>query len=83
MFFNGAGKEQAKIAISNITSILLSAWKTNCPIPKPSGMVIPGAWNFSGASKKLIPPINPAQKITQKIAINFFIKFKYHLKWLC
>lgn len=51
-------------------------------MPKPNGMVIPGAWNFNGASKKLIPLINPAQKITQKIAINFFIKFKYHLKWL-
>ncbi len=50
-------------------------------MPKPNGMVIPGAWNFNGASKKLIPPINPAQKITQKIAINFFIRVKYQLKW--
>jgi len=42
-------------------------------MPKPRGMVIPGAWNFSGASRKLMPAINPAQKKVQKTAKYLFI----------
>lgn len=42
-------------------------------MPKPSGMVMPGAWNFKGASIKLIPAIRPAQNIELKIAMIFFI----------
>jgi len=45
-------------------------------------MVIPGARNFNGASKKLIPATNPLQKIIQKQRIYFFILYKYLLKRL-
>lgn len=44
---------------SNISTAFMAV-KTNRPIPKPKGMVIPGAVNFSGASMKEIPIIIPS-----------------------
>lgn len=36
------------------------AVKTSRPMPNPKGIVIPGAWNFKGASMSEMPMINPS-----------------------
>lgn len=47
---------------ANTHSTLLRTLKTNRPIPKPNGTVIPGARNLSQASIKLIAQTNPIQR---------------------
>ena len=46
-------------ARANTNSTLLRALKTNLPMPKPKGTVMPGARNFNQASIKLIAQTNP------------------------
>jgi len=50
------------MAMANTHSTLLSASKTNLPIPNPNGTVIPGALNFNQASKKLMAQTKPTQR---------------------
>ena len=60
MFFIGI--KFINIAIANTHSTLLSALKTNLPIPSPNGSVMPGALNLSQPSIKLIAQTNPIQR---------------------
>ncbi|MBV6640533.1 MAG: hypothetical protein KI791_07445 [Cyclobacteriaceae bacterium] len=62
------------MAIAKIHSTLFSALNTSRPISKPSESEIPGAWNFSQASMKLIAHTNPIHKNEQTIAIGLFIE---------
>ena len=62
--------------IANTHSTLLSALKTNRPIPKPKGTVIPGARNLSQASIKLMAQTNPIQRKIAITAIYIFSVIK-------
>ncbi len=52
-------------------STLLSALKTNRPIPKPIGSVTPGALNLIQASIKLMAPVKPIQISAADTIISF------------
>lgn len=59
--------------IAKIHSTLFRAKKTNRPIPKPKGTVMPGARNFSQASMKLIAQTNPIQRKTLAMTRGYLI----------
>lgn len=66
-----------RIDNANTTSTLFKAPNTSLPIPKPNGIVIPGAWNFNQASIKLIAHTNPIQRkvilIRNGLIASFFV----------
>src|SRR5690606_34669063 len=60
--------------IAKSHSILFIVPKTSFPIPSPNPNVIPGAWNLSQASIKLMAQMNPIQiNTTAKLILKNFI----------
>lgn len=53
---------------ARIASTVFSARNTSRPIPRPNGMVIPGARNFSGASMNEMARTMPSQVKTAPTA---------------
>src|SRR5690606_34912919 len=76
-YFTVPKNKLAAIMIVNAHSILFKAPKTNLPIPRPKGTVMPGAWNFSQDSIKLMAAKQPAQTKTVAMMINELIFIKY------
>ncbi|MEL7124167.1 MAG: hypothetical protein AAFO07_32325 [Bacteroidota bacterium] len=63
--------EQIIITSRAVISTLFKAANTNFPIPTPNLVSIPGAWNFSHASIKLMAHTNPIQTNMVAIATLF------------
>ena len=59
--------------IVKVISILFNTPKTNLPIPTPSSVVIPGAWNFNGVSINDRPKTKPIHTPNVSSMINLSI----------